>query len=60
MPKQAQDKILTGYSVPELMRIEWRDIEKESAASAGLNIQEMLEQEKEPQQQEPRRWMVYL
>ena len=27
MPKQAQDKILTGYPVPELLRIEWKDIE---------------------------------
>ena len=52
MPKQAQDKILTGYSAPELLRIKWREIEKESAASAGLNLQEMLEQEKEPQQQQ--------
>ena len=52
MPKQAQDKILTGYTAPELLRIKWRDIKKESAASAGLNIWEMLKQEKEPQQQE--------
>ena len=51
MPKQAQDKILTGYPALKLLRIKWSEIEKESAASAGLNIQEVLKQEKETQRQ---------
>ena len=28
MPKKAQNKILTGYPEIELLKIEWRDIEK--------------------------------
>ena len=52
MPKQAQKKILEGYPPGELIRIKWSEIERQSSCSAGLNILEMFEQEKEPQQQE--------
>ena len=50
MPKQAQEKILEGYPMEELIRLKWSEVEKQSRYAAGLDVLEMFKQEKEPQQ----------